>query len=185
VGHGPVALALTAVIVILVCYLAVTRKDVEDPRQAEASAASSGHRHAEQQPGYPPSSRSMPPYAARPDPPLRYPGQYPDERYPGERYQGQRGSGQQYPDDRYAGEQYQTQQYPDEWYREERHPGQRYPQERYPREQYPEQRDPRQPPEPRPPQERRPSRQSRQAPEPWPDEDEAEQTAWGFFMWDE
>ena len=27
--------------------------------------------------------------------------------------------------------------------------------------------------------------QSPQPPEPWPGEDEAEHTAWGFFMWDE
>ena len=33
VGHGPVALVLTVVIVILVAYLAVTRKDVENPRR--------------------------------------------------------------------------------------------------------------------------------------------------------
>jgi uncharacterized membrane-anchored protein len=90
VGHGPVALALTVVIVILVAYLAVTRKDVENPRQAAALAASARHRGAgQQQPGYPPVSPPMPPRAARPDPPLQYPGQYPEERYPGERYQGQ------------------------------------------------------------------------------------------------
>ncbi|HEY2304435.1 MAG TPA: hypothetical protein VGI05_00995 [Streptosporangiaceae bacterium] len=212
VGHGPVALALTVVIVILVAYLAVTRKDVEDPRQAPDSAASSRYSRAgQQQPGYPPRSRSMPPHAARPDPPLRYPGQYPDERYPGEQYQGQRGSGRQYPEERYAGEQRHGQRYPGEQYPEEQYAGERYQGQRYPGEQYPEERypgqphpaapgssmpprrsgppsrsaPPQQPPEPRPPQERRPSRQSGQAPEPWPDEDEAEQTAWGFFMWDE
>ena len=136
VGHGPVALVLTVVIVILVAYLAVTRKDVENPRQAAASAAAARHRGGgQQQPGYPPASRPMPPRAARPDPPLRYPGQYQEERYPGERYQ------------------------------EQRYPGP--------------------PREPRPPQERQPSRPSRQPPEPWPEEDEADQTAWGFFMWDE
>jgi hypothetical protein len=43
----------------------------------------------------------------------------------------------------------------------------------------------RSPEHPWPPQERQPSRQSQQSPEPWPDEDEAEQTAWGFFMWDD
>ena len=84
VGHGPVALVLTVVIVILVAYLAVTRKDVENPRQAAAAAR---HRGGEpQQPGYPPASRPMPPHAARQDPPPYYPGQYPDERYPDERY---------------------------------------------------------------------------------------------------
>ena len=90
VGHGPVALVLTVVIVILVAYLAVTRKDVENPRQAAASAAAARHRGGgPQQPGYPPASRPMPPHAARQDPPPRYPGQYPDERYPDERYQGE------------------------------------------------------------------------------------------------
>jgi len=111
VGHGPVALVLTAMIVILVGYLAVTRKDVEDPRQA-ASAGSARHR-AEAQPGYQPIG----PRAARPEPPLRYPGQYPDERYQGRRYSGQR-----YPDERYSREQY---------------PGERYPGERYPGQPHP------------------------------------------------
>ena len=68
VGHGPVALALTIVIAILVGYLAVTRKDVEDPRQAAAPAASARHRHAGPQPGYPPASEPTPPRADRPDP---------------------------------------------------------------------------------------------------------------------
>jgi len=159
VGHGPVALVLTAMIVILVGYLAVTRKDVEDPRQA-ASAGSARHR-AEAQPGYQPIG----PRAARPEPPLRYPGQYPDERYQGRRYSGQR-----YPDERYSREQY---------------PGERYPGERYPGQPHPAPPRPapaRPPREPWPPQERQPSRQP---PEPWPDEDEDEHTAWGFFMWDE
>jgi uncharacterized membrane-anchored protein len=174
VGHGPVALALTVVIVILVTYLAMTRKDVEKPRQAAGPAASARHRGAGQrQPGYPPTSQPMPPRAARPDPPLQYPGQYPAERYPGERYQGQRHPGQQYPEDHYGGEQSRGQRYPREQDPAERYPGQPRPA------------PPLQPREPRPPQERRPPRPSPQPPEPWPDEDEAEQTAWGFFMWDE
>jgi uncharacterized membrane-anchored protein len=140
VGHGPVALALTAVIAILVGYLAVTRKDVEDPRQAAAPAAAARHRHAGQRPGYPAASPSMPPRAARLDPPLRYPGQYREERYRGEWYQDQ------------------------------------------PRPAPPRSAPPR---EPWAPQQQQPSYQSRQPPEPWPDEDEAEHTAWGFFMWDE
>jgi hypothetical protein len=37
VGHGPVALLLTGVIAILVGYLAVTRKDVEDPKERRPS----------------------------------------------------------------------------------------------------------------------------------------------------
>jgi uncharacterized membrane-anchored protein len=215
VGHGPVALALTVVIVILVGYLAVTRKDVEDPREAAAQSASASHRPSGQQPGYPPASLAMPPRAGRPDPPPRYPGQYPEERYRGERYPDQRYAGQHYPE-----EQYQTRQYPRERYQEERYPGERYPEEqyrgrqhpgeRYPEEpyrderyqgrrdhgeQYPEERYPEQPHptpprsapprEPWPPEQRQPSRRSRQPPEPWPDEDEAEHTAWGFFAWDE
>jgi uncharacterized membrane-anchored protein len=184
VGHGPVALVLTVVIVILVAYLAVTRKDVENPRQA-ASAGAARHRGGEpKQPGYPPASRPMPPHAARQDPPPYYPGQYPDERYPGERYPGE-----------YSGDRYQGQRYPGEPYQEERYPGQ--PRPAAPRPAMPPRpapprsgppprsAPPRQPREPWPTQERRPSRQSPQPPEPWPDEDEAEQTAWGFFMWDE
>jgi uncharacterized membrane-anchored protein len=179
VGHGPVALVLTVVIVILVAYLAVTRKDVENPRQA-ASAGAARHRGGEpKQPGYPPASRPMPPHAARQDPPPYYPGRYPDERYPGE----------------YSGDRYQGQRYPGEPYQEERYPGQPHP--AAPRPAMPPRSapprsgppprsaPPRQPREPWPTQERRPSRQSPQPPEPWPDEDEAEQTAWGFFMWDE
>jgi uncharacterized membrane-anchored protein len=184
VGHGPVALVLTVVIVILVAYLAVTRKDVENPRQA-ASAGAARHRGGEpKQPGYPPASRPMPPHAARQDPPPYYPGQYPDERYPGERYPGE-----------YSGDRYQGQRYPGEPYQEERYPGQ--PRPAAPRPAMPPRSapprsgppprsaPPRQPREPWPTQERRPSRQSPQPPEPWLDEDEAEQTAWGFFMWDE
>jgi uncharacterized membrane-anchored protein len=202
VGHGPVALVLTVIIAILVAYLAVTRKDVEDPRQAAAPAASAGH-HAGQ-PGYPPAAQPMPPHAARPDPPVRYPGQhpeerrrgeryqdqryagrqYPEEQYPGDRYQDQRYAGQRYPEEQYSGEQYRTQQYPRERYRDERHPGQRYPEERYPEQRHPSPPRSAAPREPWPPPERQPPRQSRQ-PEPRPDEDEAEHTAWGFFMWDE
>jgi hypothetical protein len=163
VGHGPVALVLTIIIAILVAYMAVTRKDVEDPREAAAAA---GHGHAGQQPGYPRASQPMPPRAARSDPSLRHSGQYPDERYRGERYQ----------DQRYAGQRYQEERYRDERYRGRRRPDERYPEQPYPSAP---------PRDPRPPQERRPSQRSRQPPEPWPDEDEAERTAWGFFMWDE
>ncbi len=151
-GHGPVALVLTVVIVILVAYLAVTRKDVEDPRQA--ASATSARRRAEAQPGYQP----MGPRAGLPEPPLRYPGQYPDGRYPG-----------QYPDGRYPGQRYPEERYSEDQYPGERHPGQPHP-------------GPPRPASARPSQERQPSRQP---PEPWPDEDEAEHTAWGFFMWDE
>jgi uncharacterized membrane-anchored protein len=173
VGHGPVALVLTVIIAILVGYLAVTRKDVEDPRQAAAPAASARYRPAGEQPGYPPGSQPIPPRSPRPDPSLRYPGQYPEERYGRERYQDQRYAGQ-HPEEQYSGEQYRTQ-----WYRDERYPEQRHPEQ-------PDPSPPRSAPRgPWPPPERQPPRQSRRPPEPWPDEDEAEQTAWGFFMWDE
>ena len=132
VGHGPVALALTVVIAILVAYLAVTRKDVEDPRQAAADAPAGRRPSGQRRPGYPPESAPMPPHAVRPDPPLRYPGQHPDERYRGEQYPTQ-----QYPRDRYR-----EAQYPRERFREERYPGQRYPQEPCAGEQYPAQRYP-------------------------------------------
>jgi len=265
VGHGPVALVLTVVIAILVGYLAVTRKDVEDPRRAAPAGPARRHPTEQQQPGYPPA----PPRPGRPDPPLRYPDErYPDERYQGQRYPGQRYVEEQYPADQYRtradpreryreepypgdqyrdqqdprqqhrkepypgeryrdqqdprqqhreepypGDQYRDQQDPRERYREEpyaggQHPGQRYPEDRsrgeeyrgrrhsgeqYPGERYPGQprpapprpAPPGQPHEPRSPQERQPSRQSRQPPEPGPDDDEAEHTAWGFFMWDE
>ena len=198
VGHGPVALVLTVVIVILVAYLAVTRKDVENPRQA-ASAGAARHRGGEPpQPGYPPASRPMPPHAARQDPPAYYPGQYPagqypDKRYPGDQYQQEQHQEQRRSGPRYPGEPYQR--HPGEPYQEERYPGQPHP--AAPRPAMPPRSapprsgppprstPPRQPREPWPTQERRPSRQSPQPPEPWPDEDEAEQTAWGFFMWDE
>src|SRR5689334_19404845 len=204
VGHGPVALALTVVIAILVGYLAVTRKDVEDPRQVTAPAASARHRQAGQQPGYSRGSQPVPPRAPRPDPPLHYPGQYQDERYPAGRGQGQRCPRQQYadeqrypdqrypdqrryPDEQYSGERDQEQRYPGRRYPEEQHRTQQYPGGRYRDERYPGQRHPQesQPREPWPAQERRPSRLARQPPEPWPDEDEAEHTAWGFFMWDD
>jgi uncharacterized membrane-anchored protein len=176
VGHGQVALALTVVIVILVGYLAVTRKDVEDPRQAAPSAAAARHRGGrQQQPGYPPASRPMPPRAARPDPPLQYPGQYPDGRYPDGRYPSEQYRGQRYPGQPYPEEQYSGEQYSGEQYQGQRYPGDQYPEERYPGQ--PHRAPPRRPPPP--------SAAPRQPPEPWPDEDEAEHTAWGFFMWDE
>jgi uncharacterized membrane-anchored protein len=209
VGHGQVALVLTFFIVILVGYLAVTRKDVEDPRQAPAPAATAERRRTGQrQPGYPPGSQPMPPRAARPDPPLRYTGQHPDERYrgeqyptqqyPRERYREERYPGQRYPQEAYAGEQYPAQRYPEEQYRDEQYRDEQYRGRRHSGDQYPGERDPgqprpapprsappRQPREPWSPRERQPSRRSPQPPEPWPDEDEAEHTAWGFFMWDE
>src|SRR5579859_5959906 len=53
VGHGPVALVLTILIVIFVGHLTRTRLDIEDPRQAAASARH--RRGVPEQPGYPPA----------------------------------------------------------------------------------------------------------------------------------
>ena len=189
VGHGPVALVLTVVIVIFVAYLAVTRKDVENPRQA-ASAGAARHRVGEpKRPGYPPASRPMPPHAARQDPPPYYPGQYPDEQYPdeqypderypderypgeysGDRYQGQRYSGEPYQGQRYPGEPYQEERYPGEPYQEERYPGEPYQEERYPGQSHPAAPRPAMPPRSAPPRSGPPPRSAppRQPREPWP-----------------
>ena len=58
VGHGPVALFLTFLIVIFVGYLTVTRKDVEEIAEEAPPSARSRHRR-----GVPPAAehRSMPP----------------------------------------------------------------------------------------------------------------------------
>src|SRR5215472_2648166 len=136
VGHGQVALALTVVIVILVGYLAVTRKDVEDPRQAAAPAASAKDRHAGQRPGYPPASLPMPPGTARPDPPPRYPGQYQAQQYRRDRYREEQYPAQRYPDDQYQDEQYRGEQYRGEQYRGEQYRGEQYRGEQYRGEQY-------------------------------------------------
>ena len=99
----------------------------------------------------------MPPRAARQDPPLQYPGSTRMSGTPASRIRSEQ---------RYSGQQYRS-----------------APQ-RQPREPWAPHSE-RQPREPWAPQEQRPSAQSRQQPERWPDEDEAESTAWGFFMWDE
>jgi uncharacterized membrane-anchored protein len=68
-GHGPVALFLTFLIVVLVGYLTVSRLDVEDPRQAAPAQAPSRHRRgAPEAPGCPGASRPVPPYPARQHP---------------------------------------------------------------------------------------------------------------------
>jgi uncharacterized membrane-anchored protein len=98
VGHGQVALVLTVVIVILVAYLAVTRKDVENPRQAAASARHRGYtgeRYQEERyPGQPHPAAprpAMPPRAAPPrsappprsgPPPRSAPPRQPREPWP-------------------------------------------------------------------------------------------------------
>jgi uncharacterized membrane-anchored protein len=67
-GHGPVALFLTFLIVILVGYLTRSRIDVEDPRQAAAAQDPSRHRGAPAAPGYPGSSRPAWTQPPRPHP---------------------------------------------------------------------------------------------------------------------
>src|SRR6516225_1842666 len=85
VGHGPVALFLTFLIVIFVGYLTVTRKDVEELAGAPTPSARSKHRRgvpsaAERRPAPPrPSYHSGP----ADEPPYRpRPGQSPYERGP-------------------------------------------------------------------------------------------------------
>jgi uncharacterized membrane-anchored protein len=224
VGHGPVALMLTVVIVILVGYLAVTRKDVEVPPEAAVPPGAARHRRAmPPQPGSGPASRPAGPYPARPYPGQPYPGgQYPREQDPGQRYPAEQYRDEGYPGREYPAEQHPGQRYPGERHRDEGYPGQEHPQGRYPGQ-------PR-PGAPRPPVPSRPARPrpvppagpppSRPAPPPppgdqwpprdqpprrdqaprrdqrpprdqwpsrrsWDDEDEAERTAEGFFVWDE
>jgi uncharacterized membrane-anchored protein len=149
VGHGTVALVLTFLIAILVGYMTVTRKDVEDPRQAEVPRSRSRHRRGVAGPGPYPASRSVPPHPARQHPGQQYLGeqypgeQYLGEQYPGEQYPGQPRQGQQDPAQRRPGPRYRGQQYPEQQYPERRYPEQ-YPERGYP-EQYPEQEYPGQP----------------------------------------
>ena len=85
VGHGPVALFLTFLIVIFVGYLTVTRKDVEEIAEEAPPSARSRHRR-----GVPPAAehRPMPPRPPHQDrdtgePPYRpRPGQPPYQRGP-------------------------------------------------------------------------------------------------------
>jgi hypothetical protein len=191
-GHGPVALILTFMIIILVGYLAVTRKDVEDPRQAAVAAGPARRRHAGPgQPGYPPG---------------------PGQRHPGERYPGEPGLREPNPSQRYPGEPGPREPSPGQWYRDEPYPrepypGQRHREEPYPREPYPGQ--PRQgqphggrpgagmsrpaaqppgeswPPRDQPPRDEPSSRGRRPSRRYSGTEDPAEQTAEGFFAWDD
>jgi uncharacterized membrane-anchored protein len=215
VGHAPVALVLTFVIVVLVAYLAVTRKDVESPREAAVPPAR--HRRAgSERPGYPPAAPHPGQYRGQPQPGEQYPrepqpgdpypgshaGQpYPEEPYPG-RYQGQPQPGEQYPpqhpEEPYPGP-YPGGRYPDQEYRGERYPRQPGPGAQYPagpqpgqpgpaaprRPGPPSRPSPQPPDEPWPPRDQRPRREQRPSRRSWEDEDEAERTAEGFFVWDE
>jgi len=92
VGHGPVALFLTFLIVIFVGYLTVTRKDVEELAGAPTRSARPRHRRdvssaAERRPAPPrPSYRSgpadEPPYPPRPGRPPYQRGPFDEEPYP-------------------------------------------------------------------------------------------------------
>ena len=130
-GHGTVALVLTFMIVILVGYLAVTRKDAEDPRQVAASPAPARQRRAvPRQPGYlpvqpPPPGEAWPPrheWPERDQRPARGASPARDQRP----VRGQR-----------------------------------------------------------PPRDAWPARDQRPSRRPWETEDAAEQTAEGFFAWDD
>ena len=80
VGHGPVALFLTFLIVIFVGYLAVTRKDVEEPAERAPRPARSGHRR-----GMPPPAEYRSPYQRGPYEEQSYPprsGPYGEAPYP-------------------------------------------------------------------------------------------------------
>ena len=90
VGHGPVALFLTFLIVIFVGYLTVTRKDVEELAGVPTPSARSKHRRgvpsaAERRPAPPRPAPPRPSYHSGPadEPPYRpRPGQSPYERGP-------------------------------------------------------------------------------------------------------
>ena len=101
VGHGPVALALTFLIVIFVAYLSVTRKDVE----VAPPSARSGHRR-----GVPSATEHRPPQGGRFDeqPYQSRPGQSPfqDEPFDEQRY-GARPGPAPYQDEPYEEQQYQ------------------------------------------------------------------------------
>jgi len=88
VGHGPVALFLTFLIVVFVGYLTVTRKDVEELAGVPTPSARSKHRRgvpsaAERRPAPPRPAPPRPSYHSGPadEPPYRpRPGQSPYER---------------------------------------------------------------------------------------------------------
>jgi len=89
VGHGPVALVLTLIIVVLVAYLAVTRIDVEEVASASRPRASARHRRgavpaaSDYRP--PPRSWEMRPAESQPErrsrePRMRRESMEPDQR---------------------------------------------------------------------------------------------------------
>ena len=134
VGHGPVALFLTFLIVIFVGYLAVTRKDVEEPAEGAAPAARSGHRRGVQSPVEyrPPYQRG--PYDEESYPPR--PGRSPYQRGPFEE--------EPYPPRPYQREPFEEEPYPP---RAGRSPHQREPFDDEPYPPGPRDEAPRHPPE--------------------------------------
>ncbi len=92
VGHGPVALFLTFLIVIFVGYLTVTRKDVEEIAEEAPPSARSRHRrgmppaaeHRPMPPRPPHQDRDTgePPYRPRPGQPAYQRGPFEESPYP-------------------------------------------------------------------------------------------------------
>ena len=127
VGHGPVALFLTFLIVIFVGYLQVTRKDVEEA----PPSARSGHRRDMR-----PSAEYPPPYQRGPYEEQSYPprsGRYEEESYPPRSGRSPYGRGP-----------YEDEPYPP---RSGRSPYQRRPFDEEPYPPRPEDEEPRRPPE--------------------------------------
>jgi uncharacterized membrane-anchored protein len=83
VGHGPVALFLTFLIVIFVGYLTVTRKDVEEaPPPARSGHRRSAPSAAEYRPPYQDGSLDEERYPPRSGRPRYQDGSFDEERYP-------------------------------------------------------------------------------------------------------
>jgi uncharacterized membrane-anchored protein len=166
VGHGPVALVLTLIIVVLVAYLAKTRIDVEEVVNApvvSAPQSRGSHRRGPAQAAgdYRPPPRSWEQRSAepRPEPGPRYPRpQDPPPRDPWPRDSGPRGP---WPPD--SGPR-------DPWPRDSG------PRDSPPRDPWPQDRRPRNP-GPRDPRPR----------DPWPREERMDpaRPREGFFVWDD
>jgi uncharacterized membrane-anchored protein len=206
-GHAEVALVLTFFIVCLVGYMAVTRKDVEEePGAAYSRAAPSRHRRGpEAAGGLPPRSYEPPPAGRRPMEPQRYdPGSYDRQPYDERPYEPSAYEPRSYDQQPYDQRSYEPRSDGQRQY-EPRSSGQRsyeprsydQPQSYEPRPQERRPYDPR-PQEPRS-YDPRPRDRRSQGPRPAQrrpmeflrrrddvdDEDPAEQTREGFFMWDD
>jgi hypothetical protein len=172
VGHGPVALFLTFLIVIFVGYLAVTRKDAEEPAEGALPPARPGHRR-----GMPPPVEYRSPYQRGPYDEQSYPprsgsyGEEPYPRWPGRSpYQREAFEEEPYPPRPHEREPFEAEPYP-------RRPGRSpYQREAFEEEPYP----------PRPgrsPYQREPFDDEPDQPRP---QDEApRRPPEGFFAWDD